>query len=295
VKQLSLLEHARLRFPQRPDAYCVERVAAETLQELDEHPPVSLEVVASYRGIGEIKLAPLPVAGCLIPVGGQLVMRLRRDDSPRRRRFTGFHEVGHSFLPGYRVQISQRCASPSAVPRAADDPEALSDVAAAQLLLPEHFFANDLVDTPFGWHGITALAEAYEASLLATAYRAVRYWPEPMLLIVLEPGLRKQESGHPDAVPRLRVRSSFRSGPWPFIPKNKSAGDGGPLDRALAGELVNETATLQDLGISDSRLLELSARAFPYRGDDGEIRQRVLAVYRPRQRQRIASPRTTAA
>jgi hypothetical protein len=58
---------------------------------------MTAEVVASSRDITEIKLATLPHSGSLTPAGKHLAMRLSASESPRRRRFTGFHEVGHTF------------------------------------------------------------------------------------------------------------------------------------------------------------------------------------------------------
>lgn len=291
MKQLSLLEHFRLRFPERSDVEHVERIAADTIKELGERPPVDLEVVASYRGIAEIRLEPLPFAGCLGPEDGRIVMRIRRGDSARRRRFTGFHEIGHSFQPGFREHHHFRCSAPSAVPRGRADPEALADVAAAELLLPAEYFISDARSSPFGIETVIELAGAYDASIQATTYRFARFWPEPMLALVLEPGLRKGERGDPFAEPRLRVRSAHTQGPWPFIPRNKSAAAGGPLERALAGELIEERATLSDLGIEDAGPLQVSARRFSYVNGDGEVVERVIALYRPRSSRRKRPPR----
>src|SRR4051812_40487715 len=116
--QLSLLEQARILEPGLDDRAQVERIAANTIAELGERPPIDLEVVASYRDIAEIRVEPLPCAGMLTPAAGRLVMSIRAGDSRRRRRFTGFHEVAHTFLPGYRDDVQRRCTSPSAVPRA---------------------------------------------------------------------------------------------------------------------------------------------------------------------------------
>jgi hypothetical protein len=280
MTQLSLLDQARLLEPTGSDADHIERIAADTIAELGERPPVDLEVVASWRGIRDIHIQPLPVAGSLTPEPDGLVMRLRAADSPRRRRFTGFHEVGHTFQPGYREGRSQRCPTPRPRSAPADDPESLSDLAAAELLLPSGFFAADLAATPFGLDGVIDLGDAYQASVSATALRLVRFWPEPTMLLALEPGVRKAEHDDPTAKAKLRVRSSACSGRWPFVPHNKSAAVGGPLHRALLGELVEETTTLSDLVADSGPLVQLSARAFTYRDQQGVPRDRVLALYR---------------
>jgi len=183
-------------------------------------------------------------------------------------------------LPGYADVVSQRCAHPSARQRLGNDTEVLSDLAAASLLLPTAHFAWDLFAASFGLDTVTKLADTYEASLHATAYRFVRFWPEPVLLAVLEPGLRKAERDNPSAQPKLRVRSVYSNSGWPYIPRNKSAAEGGPLHRAWQGELIRERSDLNDLDVPTPWRLELSAGVFPYMDAAGQLRKRVLALYR---------------
>lgn len=280
--QLSLLDEHRLRYPSCTDAEHVERIAAETIEVLGEEPPVDLGVVASFRDIGDIRVVPMASAGSLTPEPAGLVMRLRADDGLRRRRFTGFHEVGHTFQPGYKLVAQERCGYPAFARRPADDPEALADIAAAELLLPRAYFIADVRTSSFGVDGLVTLADGYEASIQATGYRYVRFWAEDVLMVLLEPGLRKEERGCPDATEKLRVRSAAWSGDgWPWVPRNKSTGTDGPLARALAGEMVHEPATLAELGLDDDRPLQLSARLMPYVDGDGLLRPRVVALYRP--------------
>lgn len=279
-QQLSLLELHRLRDPSASDVAHVERIASEVIAELGERPPVSLEVVASYRDIAEIRLEDdLPFAGSLTPGPDRLVVRLRASDTPERRRFSGFHEVGHTFQPGYREVRNFRCDSgPGTLVR--DPVESLADVAGAELLMPRSFFVADVLDADFGMDTVVALASAYEASIEATALRYVQLRPEPTLLIVLAPGVRKSERGDPDAVPELRVVYSRGRGAWPFVPRNKSAERGGPLHRAHLGELVDEMATLSDLEL-EGPAVRISARPVGYRTPTGGLRDRVLALYEP--------------
>jgi hypothetical protein len=124
----------------------------------------------------------------------------------------------------------------------------------------------------------------------ATGLRLVRFWPEPTLLLTLEPGVRKSERHDPAATAKLRVRSSASSGPWLFVPRNKSAAVGGPLHRALLGEVVEESTTLADLVVDGGPPVQLSARVFPYRDQYGRSCDRVLALYRRPQEVRRGPP-----
>jgi hypothetical protein len=272
-RQLSLLESARLVQPGISDTRHIELIASEILQELAEEPPVSLEVVASYCGIRRIQRAELPMSGCLAPSAGEVVMILNESDSPRRQRFTGC-------APSY-----------SSVPRQIN-PEALSDTAAASLLLPQAFFTPDVTESAFALSSIMELSERYDASIEATAYRFQRFWPEPMMTLILEPGLRKAEKTAAGVVPRLRVVSTYATGNWPYVPKNKSASDDGALVRALHGDPIDERVDLEELGISFEPDVEISARTLPYwRGQ--EKRERVIAILRqPQSASGLAALRT---
>jgi hypothetical protein len=279
--QLSLLDEARRRNPDAADAELITEIAASTITELDERPPIDLGLVASYRGIDDIRVEPLAAAGSLTPEPHGLVMRLRQSDSPERRRFSGFHEVAHTYQPGYLEQRLFRCAPTSGLRGRANDPESLSDVAAAELLLPQDHFEPDVFASDFDFASIIALGELYRASIQATAYRYGGFWPEPTLIITLEPGVRKAEEGQIGAEERLRVVSAWSaSGQWPFVPRNKSAADDGVLVRAWRGESINEPASLTELGAQGPTHLRVAARAFRFRDQAGRLRTRILAMYR---------------
>ncbi len=274
--QLSLLEQARIDVPDVSDEERVALLASRLIEELDAEPPISLEMIASWQGVEKIEVADIPWAGCLINDGGRVLMKLRSGDSRRRRRFTGFHEIGHTFCPGFRLQPQYRC-SPGVVP-ARTTIEGLCDIAASELLFPKRLVAADLRRVAFGLEAVKDIADRYEGSIEAAAHRLVNLWPEDVLLVVLEPGLRKEELDDPEAEVKLRVRSAHGRGKWPFIPPNKSASAEGPLVRALNGELVDERSALEGIctAVDD---VDVSARLVPY-GRDGEKVDRVLALYR---------------
>lgn len=283
MKQLSLLEQARLRFPDKDDPEHVAKLAADVIRELAEEPPIDLNVIASYRGIGEIRYEDISTSGSLTPEGDRFVMRLRRTETWTRQRFTGFHEVGHTFLPGYVDRTVYRC-DPKAVTAQRQrvySSEALADVAASEFLLPAEFVLADLEAAGFGTATVEALAGRYDAGIHACANRFVQLWPEPALLVVLAQCNKPRDL--PDAEPRLRVQTTW-SQPyhaWPHVPKWKSASDQGALARALDGELISEEATLGEFELDDPAPLQLSARVFSYRAD-GELHNRVFALYRRR-------------
>jgi hypothetical protein len=278
MTQLSLLELSQATHPDWSDREHIERLASDVVRDLGEHPPIDLQVVADYQGIAEIRLEPMTNAGSLTPEGRGTVMRLRATDSRRRRRFSGFHEVGHTFLPGYRFETQFRC-DPEAGRRATRSKETLADTAASALLLPRCYFRSDLAQASFGLDAVVDLADKYDASIQATAHRFAAMWSEPVLLVLLEPRLKPRDLTTAD--PKLRVVWA-RGEPeqaWPYVPPHKSASDDGPLARALTGELVDAPATLEELSCPEYGL-EVSSRLFQYRNGDGDLVPQVLAMYR---------------
>ncbi len=61
----SLLDQARASDPLLSDEELVRLIAADVVRELDEHPPIDLAVVASYRDIADVKVEPMRCAGSL--------------------------------------------------------------------------------------------------------------------------------------------------------------------------------------------------------------------------------------
>jgi hypothetical protein len=204
-------------------------------------------------------------------------IRLRRSDHPRRQRFSGFHEISHTFMPGYRLAVQWRC-EPSPARLAKPTVEVLCDVGASELLLPRRLVAADLRAAEFGLQTVCDLSEVYDASLQASAHRLVDLWPEDVLLVVAE--VANKPSDVHDAAPCLRVKYSATSGDWPFVRTHKSIADDEPVGRALAGELVDEPTALRGICAGEVEGLHVSARLCPYTDTQGERHDRVLALYR---------------
>lgn len=279
--RISDLEAARLESPDVPDSQLVIELAQRTLDELAMEPPISHEIIASMRDIARIEEAVIPWAGCLVHEGCVLVIRLRASDSSGRKRFTVFHEIKHTYLPGFVTASQYRCdpGTPLDTGRVRNrDVEALCDLGAVELLLPRRPFSEDLVGNPPTLGLVEALADRYEASLEATARRVVTLRSEPTLLIALEPACTLREPG---AEPKLRVKWVQASGRWPFVPQLKSVPADSPLARPLLGEIVDEGGNITGLASDTITNVFVSARLLPYTDDQGEQHMRVLALITP--------------
>jgi hypothetical protein len=289
---LSDLELARLEYPGKPDAQLVVELARRTLDELAMEPPVSHEIVASIRDIARIEETDLPWAGCLVRDGGGFVIKLRVADTRGKKRFTVFHEVKHTYMPGFALAPQYRC-DPATPPDVAGtrDPglEALCDLGAVELLLPRKSFLDDLDGNTPTLALASQLAQRYDASLEATARRIVTVRPAPTLLIALEPACKPSA---PCDEPKLRVRWVHGSADWPFIPRHKSVPAGSILTSPLSGESVDEVGVLTGLTATPIGPVHISADLYPYTDDRGDQHMRVLAlitpVRQPRQRHHAA-------
>jgi hypothetical protein len=275
---LSDLERARLKRPGARDDQLVIELARRTLDELGLAPPISPEVVASMRGVARIDEIMMPWAGCLLREAGDLVIKVRASDGRGRRRFTAFHEIEHTYMPGFVVAPQYRCdpATPDAESSTRDRPlEALCDVGAAELLLPRSWFNADLEGNPPTIALVTDLAERYGASLEATAWRVVALRRAPTMCVVLELGCKPSA---PRAEPRLRVQRVYASAGWPYLPRHKSVPNDSPLAAPLGGEVVDEVADLAGLTLEPLGGVWVSAAPFQYVDEQGVGRTRVIAL-----------------
>jgi hypothetical protein len=278
---LSDLERARLRSPGRPDADLVIALAQRTLIELAMDPPISHQVVASLRGIIRIEETEIPWAGCLTAEDGGLVIKLRVRDGHGRKRFTAFHEIEHTFMPGFAVVPQYRCeprlSGPGDRPRR-PHLEVLCDLGGVELLLPRRAFRNDLYGNRPTMDLAGRLARRYDASLEATARRMVTLRYGPTLLVALEMSAKPSS---PRAQPKPRVQWAQPGGEWPYVPTHKSVPAESPLAVALSGEPIDETGALG--GLTDPPLVDVQVSALrsPYTDGQGELHERVLALITP--------------
>lgn len=272
---LSDLDLARLKHSGDDDVALVRRLAEQTVRELGLVAPVDPGLIASYRGISRIEEVDQPWAGCLTHEGGETVARVRAADNRRRKRFTALHEVKHTYLPGFAVTQYRCDPSPSTTQKGLATLEKLADLGASELLFPRNEFQVDLSGNRLGLDLVEELAEHYDASLGATALRAVSLASTDTLLICVEPGTKPTQ---PDAAPLPRIRWSSTNGDWPFIPRFKSIPDHSPIHRALQGELVDESNDL--IGVTGSPIenVDISCRLYPYVDHHGEIHHRVLCL-----------------
>jgi hypothetical protein len=269
-EQLSLLDELRLEAPELSDRDAVIVACERLLREAEAEPPISVELLASLRGIVKIVEQDQPWSGVLAPTGNGFLVSVRASDGYERQRFTICHETAHTFFPGFHQARQFRCNERKT------RLEQLCDAAASELLLPRSYFNADLEAAPLDFDTIEELSAKYEASIEATALRLVDLSEsEPLALLALRERHKPAERGKEDQFePRLRLDYCHSSGRWPFAPPHKSVDDDSPLVAALNGEYVDtHDGNIDELFSEHLGHVEIHARRY---GNAG----RVLALIR---------------
>ena len=254
------------------DVELIESIAERVVSELDLEPPIDERIVASFQGIGRIEVVEIPWSGVLFTDAHTARIQVAAGDGRRRRRFTCFHETGHTFLPGFRLATQFRCSTG----RSRDRTEILSDAAASALMFPRRRFRLDLSAAPVSPETIEWLSTRYDASLEATMRRIVDLSATPSALVVLEKRRKPSESAMAEA--RLRVRYSHAAGRWPFIPPHKSVSEDGPTVEALgSGRAAGRVDDLD--GLVECPATVVSAIDASFVDGSGKLHERVLAIF----------------
>lgn len=165
--------------------------AEQLLQELGVTEPeeIHLEAIAYFVG-ANVRYRALD--GCearIIGAGEKAIITVNADSSPRRKRFSIAHELGH--WCHHRGQCLV-CRAEDYRPRNALSPERTADSYAADLLMP-HYLFKPLArqHRRLTFQAIEGLASAFDTSLTATAIRLVESDHSPAILVCHGPRGRK--------------------------------------------------------------------------------------------------------
>lgn len=150
-------------------------------------PPVDVEKIAQKLGI-KVKFTSFDgdgVCGLLVRKDDEVILGVNQNHSTNRKRFTIAHEIGHYLLHMTRPIFVDECTfnrdQNSSTGNEKEEIEA--NTFAAELLMPEHFIADDIEEID-DWeeNTIRDLAEKYDVSVEALSYRLTNlgYLRDPM-------------------------------------------------------------------------------------------------------------------
>lgn len=264
-------------------AATIARLCSDLIAIAGSSVPVNLEVLASFRN-ARIMVVDQVQPETIVWNGRHFVIRVRREDSDGRQRFSCAHGIVHTYFLEAGADTSKGSQLLSS---RSDQEEDLCDQGAAELLLPRAAFVQACPTRP-DMDDVLGLAQLFEASAEATALRVVTLSPLPAAMVVLEPQLKPVEArriarvqsqptlpGLPaeePIIPRLRVQKRLARG-LPFIPKHKSVDDSTPLAAILDEDGVDY---IGDTGLVPGRF-RVSARRLPIRRD-GVLVDRVVGL-----------------
>lgn len=120
------------------------------------------------------------------------IISINQNTSPKRQRFSIAHEIGHLALDfkngGFRCTKADIADSESGQRTSA---EARANAFASQLLLPSYIFNPIFDPLPRSLHSIQAAAEIFNASITATAIKAIHRFSNPACVALYGKDRRK--------------------------------------------------------------------------------------------------------
>jgi IrrE N-terminal-like domain len=183
-------------------------------------------------------------AGVLVRATGGWGILVHQNDSPRRRRFTLAHELGHFCIPTHH-RYATGCVSPETVrsPKAKVI-EREANAFAAELLMPKKVVSPMLRSGSINLKRSNELADVFDVSLVSAALRLSELTKEPTAVIYLQCGL---------------IRWSIRHGfPWGI----GSAGDAPPVG-TVAYDIANGgSGSITGEEVDGALWLPLAAQSF---------------------------------
>jgi hypothetical protein len=207
-----------------------------------------------------------------------------------RQNFSIDHEIAHTLFPDGYEMIRYRNQQ-----REKFDPdrelEYLCDVAAAELLLPEDEFRDDVTRWGLGLEAVPSLRERYQASREAVIRRMVQLDPGESAAVFLEQRLKPSEAdglkqllliGEPvPPTPKLRIAYAVPSAKFTvFLPTHKSIPDNSCVYRTSSSAAIERACETWD--IPGLNACDIEAIAIPS-GDDSRQVLKAVALLRPTQ------------
>ncbi|MFA5881760.1 MAG: ImmA/IrrE family metallo-endopeptidase [Eubacteriales bacterium] len=161
-------------------------------------------------------------------------------DYEPRKRFTCAHELGHANIKGHS-DIEHRCSKRDIFTfNSTNKKETEANEFASELLIPTHFFLEDVKRRKLSFNTLEELAdEKYSTSLTSMAIRFVKDSPERCAVVLTEDGIVKWAVKSKSF--RLEVKTRLQVSPntfaWDFFNEGKKLD--GKVERVLSNAWLN--------------------------------------------------------
>ncbi|HAL49308.1 MAG: ImmA/IrrE family metallo-endopeptidase [SAR202 cluster bacterium] len=224
--------------------------------------PKSFEQLAQFAlNLGAFKVVKRPMyredhgilSGMLVPVEGGCLVAINERIGASRQLYSLAHEIGHL------LHLRDRDSTQSTIRREKyraewdrhDDPdeERSCEVIAAELLMPEHTFADHLRNLPDSLTSVSNLSQIFGTSITATAIRIVELNSQPRLLT------RWRQDKRTVGAVRLswQIRNSINGPSVEVIPSNSKSFAGAKAAWSQGGLKVTDETLLERVAQGDSR------------------------------------------
>ncbi|MGE3968309.1 MAG: ImmA/IrrE family metallo-endopeptidase [Dongiaceae bacterium] len=162
------------------------RAAEELLTELGISEPADIELEAIAHCVG-VEVQYRRLASCEAQIIGfkdRAVVYVSCDTSPRRKRFSTGHELGHWHHHRGRSFVCRRSDIGRPIDEKSRDAERQADAYSGDLILPPFMVGPRLERLgEISLDGIAELASQFEASVTAAAIRTIRMTRQPLILV----------------------------------------------------------------------------------------------------------------
>lgn len=247
-------------------------------------PPVNLDLLGSFQRIHTVEEVEMQEAGRLIPDMRGLRVQVNIRHGRGKQRFTIAHEIGHTLIPAYRRAPHAVQDMVTGLFAGGQEEEYLCDVAASELLLPDHLFRSQATALGYNLDTVAMLARQFLASREATAQRLISMNLWPCAVALWHYAFKPSESAvaHQMALgetewtppkPKLRVRYASASKRFDhFLYRHLSAPPDGLLMQCYT---ENRVVCGEECLILSNRPVTLYVMAAPmnFLADDGSKRE----------------------
>jgi len=255
---------------------------------LDE-PPFSPALLASFQNVSEIRVTQMVSAARLIPnkTTGTLVIEVNADHSQGKRNFSANHETAHTLLPTYsgeQIEDGETGRFSTNL-----EEEYLCDIGASELLLGDRWLRPLALESGPSLATLLYLAELFDASLEATAYKLAELDIWSCAFVFWEEGLRKNErvgegqmmlpllAPYGVAKPKVRIKRPYATRSFGmYIAVNKSVDSASLVTTSYKEGCSTNGVEDFDLGGGKEKLY-CENILVPYRSQ-GTTRRRVLSL-----------------